>query len=126
MGMQVTDGELTQVFRLAEQGSPTMGLYDKDGKVRVRLGLAAEGSPVLRLLDADGECVRSWASPPTARRSCSSWTRRSSRPGRCAETVTDLRYIGSEGVGWDVLALLGGLAFLAVSEMEASRPPAAA
>jgi hypothetical protein len=51
----VADGELSQVYSLAEQGSPTLGLYDHAGKVRVRLGLAAEGSPVLRLLDRDGE-----------------------------------------------------------------------
>jgi hypothetical protein len=54
--MQVREGgELHHVLTLAEQGSPTMGLYDRTGKVRVRLGLAAEGSPVLRMLDADGE-----------------------------------------------------------------------
>ena len=39
---------------------------------------------------------------------------------------SDLRYPGSEGVGWGLLALLGGLAFIAVSEVEARRPPAAA
>lgn len=49
------DGEVNFVYSLAEQGSPTLGLYDEAGKVRIRLGLAAEGSPILRLLTAEGE-----------------------------------------------------------------------
>ena len=42
-------------YTLADQGSPTLGLYDRLGRVRIRLGLAAEGFPILRLLDAEGE-----------------------------------------------------------------------
>ena len=34
---------------------------------------------------------------------------------------TDIGYPGSEGVGWGVVALIGGLAFIAVSEWEARR-----
>ena len=55
MGTVVEDGELRHPYALAEQGSPTLGLYDHTGKVRVRMGLAAKGAPVVRLLDHAGE-----------------------------------------------------------------------
>ena len=52
--IQVEEGELHHRNRLAEQGTPTMGLYDQRGKARIRLGLTADGAPVMRLLDKDG------------------------------------------------------------------------
>ena len=56
MSVKVEDGELQRVQTLpGEQGTPTLGLYDKSGKVRVRFGLAAEGAPIVRLLDRDGK-----------------------------------------------------------------------
>ena len=75
MGMQVKDGELSQVYSLAEQGSPTIGLVrqrrqgpratgsgrrgvtrclrmlDRDGDLRAVVGLAADGSPFVQFLD---------------------------------------------------------------------------
>jgi hypothetical protein len=39
---------------------------------------------------------------------------------------TQVPYPGSEGVGWGVVALVGGVAFVAVAEWEARRSPAAA
>jgi hypothetical protein len=36
---------------------------------------------------------------------------------------TTVPYPGSEGTGWGVAALIGGLAFAAVAEWEARRPP---
>jgi len=39
---------------------------------------------------------------------------------------TQVPYPGSEGVGWGVVALIGGVAFVAVAEWEARRSPAAA
>jgi hypothetical protein len=53
--VDVEGEELAHKYGLAEQGSPTLGLYDATGKVRIRLGLAAKGAPVLRLLDHTGE-----------------------------------------------------------------------
>ena len=38
-----------------------------------------------------------------------------------AASATDFPYAGSEGVGWGLVAVLGGLAFVAVAEWEASR-----
>lgn len=38
---------------------------------------------------------------------------------------TSVRYPGSEGIGWGLVALIGGLAFIAVSEWEARRSLAA-
>ena len=39
---------------------------------------------------------------------------------------TEVPYPGSEGIGWGVVALIGGLAFVAVAEWEARRSPALA
>ena len=36
---------------------------------------------------------------------------------------TDVPYAGSRGVGWGLVALVGGLAFIAVAEWEAGRSP---
>jgi hypothetical protein len=54
MEIEVEEGELHHQNRLAEQGTPTLGLYDQRGKARIRLGLTAGGAPVMRLLDHEG------------------------------------------------------------------------
>jgi hypothetical protein len=36
---------------------------------------------------------------------------------------TTVLYPGSEGIGWGLAAVIGGLAFIAVAEWEARRPP---
>jgi hypothetical protein len=54
MEIEVNGSELHHQNRLAEQGTPTLGLYDQRGKARIRLGLTADGAPVMRLLDREG------------------------------------------------------------------------
>ena len=53
MEIEVEDGELHHENRLAEQGTPTLGLYDQRGKARIRLGLTPVG-PRDALLDHEG------------------------------------------------------------------------